>query len=231
MGQIYVIEFDNGLIKVGRSTNANQRIKSHVGSVNAISGGKLINKWVSEDHTNEAENELKVIRFCASKYGRSDKARLSREWIVCANFDEIVKFASNLTIKKEYKEKSDRSDAVVDRLYGTAEQIQERNKLALSYSCAQELEFFIQNSLGISCDLFETKEKIGMSAFVIVVGVYFASENPIEMLINCTADIAESPSDYFFEVMKIYNDASRFVQEKASEMQYKSLATVLTNND
>jgi hypothetical protein len=60
-GYIYIIEFESGAIKVGMTTNFNQRLKTHRTTLGRVS--PVLRFWVSVLHSNYLENEKELIEF------------------------------------------------------------------------------------------------------------------------------------------------------------------------
>jgi hypothetical protein len=95
-GYVYVIGFDNGVVKVGRSSsNPNGRLTSHKNTMK-IAGAKAVSEWVSVKHGNSAENELKLIHSLSNGIVRS------REWAVID-----YEFVLNIAMSLEFKPKTD----------------------------------------------------------------------------------------------------------------------------
>ena len=66
-GQFYVVSYDNGLIKVGRSQAAAQRIRNLRGD--QFKPGRLVESWQSTEHETWQINELRMLVFCHENFG------------------------------------------------------------------------------------------------------------------------------------------------------------------
>jgi hypothetical protein len=151
MSYVYIIEFDGGLVKVGRTNNPKNRIAAHAGNVRSVSGYKIINHWVSVKHSNYSENEANLINFCSAKFDKNEGS--GREWFVGCDFDSIVSYAKCLHYSIETEEEKIldevKTKAYLDRIYGSAEEKNDKQKLTICYECAIKLELFIRESLWV----------------------------------------------------------------------------------
>lgn len=211
MSFVYIIEFTCGLIKVGKSFNPKSRISSHQSSVRSISGSGISRHWISSAHTNYSENELILIKYCELK---CDKATSKgREWFNGCSFDEIVCYAEGMSYLVDFDEKriidEEKSKACLDKIFGTADEKLSQAKAKLSYECAIKLEDFIRDSLWVGGDIFDNDEKTGCSHFVTIVGAYFYSGDPIDLLIEATSQILMCESCQMQTTHDFYMDAAR----------------------
>jgi len=94
-GFIYICEFDNGLIKIGKSlNNTENRIKTHESTM-AITGSKLVRSWKSEPHDKFSENEKILIDYISDfSYGGS------KEWAKI-EFERVLSKAKKLDFVSE----------------------------------------------------------------------------------------------------------------------------------
>lgn len=90
-GYVYVLAFSNGDVKVGRTQNARNRLKTHRSTARRF-GLTVTDSWVSPLHLEWAMNEdtLKVI---ATKCGGSAK---SPEYFAGADYAAVVTRANGL---------------------------------------------------------------------------------------------------------------------------------------
>lgn len=207
MSHIYVIEFSCGLIKVGKTYNPKNRISTHASTVRNVYGSEISREWVSIPHTNSSENELKVINFCSSMCSNDNSK--GREWFKGCSFDDVVLYAENLKYSTDFVEKKavdEQSIRLFLDKFGTIDQKNDRLKSLLSYECAISLECFIRDSLWVGGDIFKVDDKFGLSPFVVMVGAYFYSGNPVEMLIEamsqiliCDDDQIRTTNDFYLE--------------------------------
>lgn len=213
MSYVYAIKFSCGLVKVGRTHKPKERISTHASTVRNVSGSEIIKRWVSQPHTNNSENEEKLIRFCSSI---SDPARSSgREWFNGCNFDAVITYAETLNYSNDFVERKkineETTNKYLDKMYGTVEQRNDIAKSELSYSCAKKLEDFIVDSLWIGGDIFKVDDKFGLSPFVVMVGAYFYSGNPVEMLIEAMSQILICDDEQISTTNDFYLDACSHV--------------------
>lgn len=99
-GAIYAIQFDSGLVKVGKSLTPEARIESHARS-GAMHGRKIVNSWFSDLHNEYGFNEKMLIEFCSQIWGR---ASYGMEWFQDADWKGIVEFAKGLSFDGEERE-------------------------------------------------------------------------------------------------------------------------------
>lgn len=71
---VYVIEFSNGTVKVGRSSMPEFRIQQHQRDARAF-GFDLSRVWLSEAHADAKATELALIRECSAMAGITSGAR------------------------------------------------------------------------------------------------------------------------------------------------------------
>lgn len=88
-GSLYVIEFDNGTVKVGRSTQPTVRIRQH-GANADVFGIAISQTWTSDPVGNLTETEaaaLDAVRPLARRVVKS-------EWLQGVSFDTAVKLVA-----------------------------------------------------------------------------------------------------------------------------------------
>lgn len=90
--ELYVVHFDNGIVKVGKGSNAFSRVKQHM-STAAIFGNKVINFHVEKT---PRINEQILIQFCCSQGTLVN----GNEYFKHLDFDVVVNF-----LKKGIKRK------------------------------------------------------------------------------------------------------------------------------
>ncbi len=93
--RIYVLEFSDGLIKVGFSADVRARIQGLVG-VARFGGVSLVRFWVSVPHSNARANEQAALRHCQS-VGRRMEGPGKTEFFSGVAFESAVGFATTLT--------------------------------------------------------------------------------------------------------------------------------------
>jgi hypothetical protein len=219
MSYVYIIEFDGGLVKVGRTNNPKNRITAHAGNVRSVSGAKINKQWVSVKHSNYSENEANLINFCSSKFDKNEGA--GREWFVGCNFESIVCYAECLHYSSDTAEKKtfdkEKTKSYLDGIFGSVEEKNDKKKLSLCYELAIKLELFIRESLWIGGEIFNADERNGLSQFVSVVAVYFYSGDPAEMLIDAVSQILLCGENEADGVHQLYFDACESIAKLWSE--------------
>lgn len=88
-GCVYVIGFSNGLVKVGKSINPNNRLNAHRLTLGCVAD--IVDTWVSGYHLNYSENESLLI----------SKLNNNKSEIGNYDFKEIVSFAKTLNLYLE----------------------------------------------------------------------------------------------------------------------------------
>lgn len=97
---IYILEFEGGLFKVGRSVEPKLRIKAHESSVYSISGNNLNRHFIIDTLGSAVFAEKIIIEFCAKKW-----IQRSREWFLNADYLELIEFAKTAVTLKQSKTK------------------------------------------------------------------------------------------------------------------------------
>lgn len=87
-GWLYVIEFSDGVVKVGRTTDARQRIKRHGWDAKAR-GAEICSWWISVLHSNTSETERIMKECCSRHWSLFD----GDEYFADADFDMAVTYA------------------------------------------------------------------------------------------------------------------------------------------
>ena len=90
-GYIYVLCYDDGLVKVGRTRDARSRVTGHA-TTGKVFGRQLADWWVSPPHDGWRENEKALIGFAADL-----GAPVAAEYFPGIGFDDIVARAKTLT--------------------------------------------------------------------------------------------------------------------------------------
>lgn len=88
-GHLYVVEFDSGVLKVGKSASPDRRLEQHA------KAGFVQRTWVSTHHLGCSVTEREVLSYCA-KYGRLHGGR---EYFTGLNFYSVV-IRSTLVVDK-----------------------------------------------------------------------------------------------------------------------------------
>lgn len=91
---IYVLQFASGVVKVGTTRNAAQRLRQH--AVSALQhGGSIVSHWVSQPHGGAAANEQALIGFCAERAERTTGNERG-EYFSGLDYAPVVEFAKTL---------------------------------------------------------------------------------------------------------------------------------------
>lgn len=91
-GRIYVVEFSNAIIKVGRTANPQRRIATHSATAEPM-GVHVDRVWLSEVHANFEANERGLIQFGQSARGEQIR---SEYFANGPSFSDFVTFAGRL---------------------------------------------------------------------------------------------------------------------------------------
>jgi hypothetical protein len=85
---LYVIEFENGTVKIGRTEDKASRISDHR-TTGASLGVPVVRTWISDAHEASTETERALLeRLPSPAYGR--------EWFRDVSFNEVVAFAEDV---------------------------------------------------------------------------------------------------------------------------------------
>lgn len=90
-GYVYVIEYSDGTVKVGTTTNPANRVRAHIGDAHKF-GLKVKRGWISVCHKTPTGNEAKLIRHAEGQ--ASDIRR--REYFEGIDVLALMKFADGL---------------------------------------------------------------------------------------------------------------------------------------
>jgi predicted GIY-YIG superfamily endonuclease len=91
-GWLYVVAFSDGVIKVGRTSAAQERIKRHDWDA-AKRGAKVVRWWISVKHSNLSQTES-VLKQCCSRHWA---LFAGDEYFADADFDTAVTYAMFFT--------------------------------------------------------------------------------------------------------------------------------------
>lgn len=94
---LYVVEFDQGTIKIGYSTNPELRMQAFAthGSVFRI---RVQRHWVSDPHVGASLNEKTLIRWCKERALEVS----GKEWFYGLDFDEVKKAIQQMVTSDGY---------------------------------------------------------------------------------------------------------------------------------
>ncbi|MFJ8929318.1 GIY-YIG nuclease family protein [Streptomyces sp. NPDC102364] len=91
---IYVLRFASGVVKVGMTRNAGQRLRQHATSALQY-GSEIVDHWVSRPHGGAEANEQALIAFCADRAERTTGNERG-EFFTGLEFTPVVEFAKTL---------------------------------------------------------------------------------------------------------------------------------------
>lgn len=89
-GYLYVIRFETGVVKVGRTNHPSRRIGEHRRDAFAYNV-VMTDVWVSEEHLGHLTNEVELITYAHSTAGR-----MRREYFHGADFRGLAEYAHAL---------------------------------------------------------------------------------------------------------------------------------------
>jgi hypothetical protein len=92
-GYVYVLRYDDGLVKVGRTRDARSRLTGHA-TTGRVFGRQLAEWWVSPPHDGWRENEKTLVSFAADL-----GAPVAAEYFPGISFDDLVARAKTLSFR------------------------------------------------------------------------------------------------------------------------------------
>jgi hypothetical protein len=92
---VYVLAFDSGLIKVGRTTKPQQRINAHLDNAQVHRATPLA-VWLSVPHANAKANEDALISYCAGIATLKTRS----EYFVGVELADLVAYAESLSYRR-----------------------------------------------------------------------------------------------------------------------------------
>ena len=145
-GYVYIVEFTDGTLKVGRANDLRVRLSRHLGDAEKFNLS-IARWWGSPLHRNYASNEKKLIDFAVGEGERSG----GREYFTGVSFSAIRSFASSLPMSPtspglaaaEIKSDEERDKAFIAHLFPEPEYRQVR---VYEEVAANALELFFDES-------------------------------------------------------------------------------------
>jgi hypothetical protein len=101
---IYVLGFESGIVKVGRTAAPDRRIGLHKHHGEAY-GNPLVHTWLSGPHAGAIKNETALIGFCAKRARNSG----GREYFTGIPFETVRDYASSLEFLRGDREEHERT--------------------------------------------------------------------------------------------------------------------------
>lgn len=89
---VYVVEFNSGTIKVGRTANPASRLKS-LATAGRPHGIAVASQWLSQPHGPAKQNEARLIDFCNAHYTPLNDG----EFFGDASAEDVVAFGETLS--------------------------------------------------------------------------------------------------------------------------------------
>jgi predicted GIY-YIG superfamily endonuclease len=81
---IYIVEFDQGTVKIGQTAKPEERMRSHMWQARKFRID-VVRHWVSEPHMGAFLNEKTLIRWCTERA----KETHGDEWFTGLTFEEV----------------------------------------------------------------------------------------------------------------------------------------------
>lgn len=88
---LYLVEFNSGTIKVGRTRNPASRLKNHA-TTGRPHGISVSRQWLSQPHRHAEDNERLLLKFCHSRFTSVNEG----EFFENADTGEIIAFLEQL---------------------------------------------------------------------------------------------------------------------------------------
>lgn len=111
-GYIYIIEFSNGTVKVGSTTNPPERFATHRQHAEAFNIG-VANHWISEEHPQYRKTEKALIALAEAMGG----ARARREYFHGISFRDLAaKAHAEIRVPKFQPQQPPTTEEFVDHL-------------------------------------------------------------------------------------------------------------------
>lgn len=110
LGHVYVIEFESGVVKVGRAVCPDSRLASHAGYAQ-VHGGGIRRTWISDRHEKHTETEAGLIALCKAR----GTTAFGREYFTGIAFETARDYATLLCEQSEVRRLMDESAAQLER--------------------------------------------------------------------------------------------------------------------
>lgn len=105
-GYIYVIEFSDKTVKIGRTQSMERRGAQHDGDAQKF-GLTIVRTWSSPAHRKYKSNENALGKYCREIPGSENRAR---EYFTGVDFDDVVLFANGLDLSPSTPDERDADD-------------------------------------------------------------------------------------------------------------------------
>jgi len=150
--KLYIIKFDNGMVKIGVGWDASDRIKAHKRMASRRYGAGISSIWESIRHINYSENEKTLIALIGDK-----ALEYSKEWAIGVCYDELVAEASDFEFRVEMTDSEKKNEAAILDMLGYSNNKVEIPKLVegcdiIKFSSFSSLNTAYKVCLGRSID-------------------------------------------------------------------------------
>lgn len=184
---LYVVEFDSGLIKVGRGANAKARIKA-AENIGIVAGWEKINEFSVQCSGGSSKAEGELIAFAR----QNSKQSRAKEWFVGADFVRLTEKASELALK-DYggSRKRITADDFLERLLGCSFSPKEapvaidQEKLGQCMQMADELHEIVSDFGGVVLQNDDHGFNGNGAGYKAAYALYFYQTNDIDVLQQC----------------------------------------------
>lgn len=109
VGQLYVVEFTSGVIKVGKAIRAETRIANHA-LYARVHGGDVSRSWASDRHSGYDATEQRLIAGCKAM----GEHAFGREYFRGLAFERACNFAGMVVLDRRRRDYLDSLIAAVD---------------------------------------------------------------------------------------------------------------------
>lgn len=91
VGHVYVIQFSNGVVKVGKAVHPESRIGDHRHDA-AVHNISIVDGFVSDAHPGQSKTERELIKFCAH---HGTRTAAGNEYFTGIDFEAACSFADD----------------------------------------------------------------------------------------------------------------------------------------
>lgn len=213
-GSVYVAEFSDGWIKVGRGRNADARIKQHQ-SVSRMRGASLVRAFKSNPVANPKAVERRLIALCSALgekvHGNEWFTGVSYESLVCAAQSAAVRPADCAQSPGVSDRFSERVETFLNRLFPcpTEEQIAWSEAIAHARSLER---VFLEDGFG--GEVFQDTGR-GYSKFFLAASIAVCGMSAGEVA-ETYSDALNCPGDCIRMLLGMADDAAASYRSEAA---------------
>jgi len=173
MQYLYVCQFSNGHIKVGRTISPKERIASHASRVGCM-GVSLDRHEAIECVGDVAQSEAALISWCRSLASKTHK----NEWFVDVDFDLAVSEAKKQAafgylVPEECRFKKELNEAVEKKFFDLY--IPKWNEMAVPFIAARLMRDAIVLQMDVLEADYEIDPRSGLSRFELLAAIYVST--------------------------------------------------------